>query len=101
MNNSRIKHAQHSKRLGSFLYLSTPIVTDIIKQILQSTDCEVKQKGEGLEIIFCIKQGEKDIQEGDPLPEGGVRVAPEADGARRGQRCLPPPDRWRARPRLR
>jgi len=30
-------------------------------------------------------QGEEDLQEGDPVPERGVRAAPEADGPARGQ----------------
>ncbi|MHC4637324.1 MAG: hypothetical protein ACYTBV_07445 [Planctomycetota bacterium] len=62
MNKSRTDHTSHRKRIEGFLYLSTPIVTDIIKQILRSTDCELTHKGDGLNTVFCIKHTDKEIK---------------------------------------
>ena len=62
MIRSRREHASHSKRIDAFLYVTTPIVTDIIKQIFQSTGCEVKRQGQGLDMVFSIKHIEKEIQ---------------------------------------
>ena len=62
MNKSRIDHTSHGKRINAFLCLSTPAVVDVVSKTLQSTDCEVTHKGNGLDMVFSIKHGEKDIQ---------------------------------------
>jgi hypothetical protein len=49
-------------KINHFLSLVLPIVIEIVKTILQSIDCEVKQKGRGLDMVFSIKAGKKEAE---------------------------------------
>ena len=62
MNKSRIDNTLHNKRIDGFLYLTTAAVADVVSKILQSTGCEVTHKGQGLDMVFCIKHEDKEIQ---------------------------------------
>jgi len=62
MNNSRTDQTSHGKRIGGFIYLTTIAVVDVVSKILQSTGCDVTHKGNGLDMVFCIKHEDKDIQ---------------------------------------
>ena len=62
MNKSRRSHiSSQSDRIEAFLQLTTIVVVDIVSKILQSTDCEVTRKGQGLDMVFSVKHGEKDV----------------------------------------
>ena len=62
MNRSRIRHASHGKRIDAFLQLTTVVVVDIVSKVLQLTDCDIEQQGEGLDMVFSIKYADKEIQ---------------------------------------
>ena len=49
-------------RINRFLCMVSPIVIGQVKMILQSAGLKVEEKGSGLELIFIIKSGEKEIQ---------------------------------------
>jgi hypothetical protein len=50
------------ERINRFLCMVLPVVTEIVKTILQSLDYEVIQKGHGLDLVFSIKAGKKEAE---------------------------------------
>jgi hypothetical protein len=49
-------------KINHFLTVVSPIVVEVIKTILQSLDWQVKQEGCGPDMVFAIKQDEKEAQ---------------------------------------
>ena len=49
-------------RINSFLTMVLPIVVDVTKRILQSSDFQVTEKGCGLDLVFLIKHEEKEAE---------------------------------------
>jgi len=49
-------------KINHFLSLVLPIVVDVVRTILQSFDCQIKEEGHGLDLAFSIKSGEKEIK---------------------------------------
>ncbi|MCX5638849.1 MAG: hypothetical protein NTX52_14320 [Planctomycetota bacterium] len=50
------------EKINRFLCMSLPIVTEIVKTILQSLNYQVIQKGHGLDLVFSIKAGKKEAE---------------------------------------
>jgi len=48
--------------INHFLAVVSPIVVEVIKTILQSLDWQVKQEGCGLDMVFAIKQNDKEAE---------------------------------------
>ena len=49
-------------KINRFLTMVSPVITEIVKKILQSLSCEVVRKGDGLDMVFLIKAGEKQME---------------------------------------
>lgn len=49
-------------RINSFLTMVLPVVVDVTKRILQSSDFQVTEKGHGLDTVFVIKAPEKEAE---------------------------------------
>jgi len=49
-------------KINSFLSIALPIIVSVVRAILQSLDCDVKQEGKGLDLAFSIKKGEKQVR---------------------------------------
>ena len=49
-------------KINSFLAMVLPIVVDVTKRILQSSDFQVTEKGHGLDLVFLIKHEEKEAE---------------------------------------
>jgi hypothetical protein len=49
-------------KINHFLSLVSPLVVTIIKTMLQSISCEVKEEGSGLDLAFHIKSEGKELQ---------------------------------------
>ena len=49
-------------RINSFLTMVLPIVVDVTKRILQSSDFQVTEKGRGLDTVFVVKAAEKEAE---------------------------------------
>jgi len=47
------------EKINRFLCMVIPVITEIVKTIFQSLDCEVNQRGHGLDLVFSIKYEEK------------------------------------------
>jgi hypothetical protein len=50
------------ERINRFLCRMLPVITEIVKTILQSLNCQVIQKGHGLDLVFSIKAGKKEAE---------------------------------------
>lgn len=50
------------EKINRFLYMALPVVTEIVKTILQSLGYKIYQKGSGLDLVFSIKQNEKEAE---------------------------------------
>lgn len=50
------------EKINRFLCMSLPIVTEIVKTILQSLNYQVIQKGHGLDLVLSIKAGKKEAE---------------------------------------
>jgi hypothetical protein len=50
------------ERINRFLCMVVPIVTEIVRTILQSLSYEVSQKGQGLDLVLSIKAGKKEAE---------------------------------------
>ena len=53
---------QELETIASFLSFVTPVVTELVTAALKSYRWQVKQEGQGLELVFLIKVDEKEIQ---------------------------------------
>jgi hypothetical protein len=49
-------------KISHFLAMVSPIIAGIVKTIIQSIGCEISQKGNGFNLIFSIKAGEKHME---------------------------------------
>ena len=49
-------------RINSFLTMVLPIVIDVTKGILQSSDFQIMEKGHGLDLVFSIKSSKKEAE---------------------------------------
>lgn len=50
------------EKINRFLFMVLPVVTEIVKTILQSLNYQVIQKGHGLDLVFSIKAGKKEAE---------------------------------------
>ena len=62
MVKSRIKHSTSDSRIDKFIFLTTPLITGIVEQLLRKLQLDIEKKGQGLETKFCIKNNEHDIE---------------------------------------
>jgi len=53
---------EEAEKINRFLCMMLPIVTDIVKTILQSLDYQIIQKGQGLDLVISIKAGKKEAE---------------------------------------
>lgn len=53
---------EEAEKINRFLCMVLPIVTDIVKTILQSLDYQIIQKGHGLDLVISIKAGKKEAE---------------------------------------
>ena len=49
-------------KITVFLRLASPIVADVVRTFLKAFDLEVKEEGQGLDLAFSIKKGEKEVK---------------------------------------
>ena len=61
MNDSRIEHASHDRRIDAFILLSTPIIADVVSTILYSSGFKVRCSGNGLDMVFCVTHEEREF----------------------------------------
>jgi hypothetical protein len=50
------------EKINRFLCMVLPIITEIVKTILQSLNYQVIQKGHGLDLVFSIKSDKKEAE---------------------------------------
>jgi len=62
MRKNRQQNSNQAGRISQFLTFILPIVAEIVKRALQSSDLNVNQEGFGLDMAFSIKAGEKEIK---------------------------------------
>jgi len=55
-----MQNKEETEKINRFLYMASPIIIHIIRTILQSLTYEVILKGQGINIVFSIKQNEKE-----------------------------------------
>ena len=49
-------------KINNFLSLVSPVVVDILKTILQTLCCDVREEGSGLDLTFHIKSEGKEVR---------------------------------------
>jgi hypothetical protein len=49
-------------KINHFLALMLPVVVDVVKRILQAFGCQVAEEGNGLDLAFSIRSGEKQVK---------------------------------------
>lgn len=49
-------------KITGFLRVALPIVADVVRTFFKAFDCEVKEEGQGLDLAFSIKKGEKEVK---------------------------------------
>jgi hypothetical protein len=49
-------------KINCFLTLMSPIIIEIVKTILQTLGCDVREEGSGLDLAFHIKSEGKEVQ---------------------------------------
>lgn len=57
-----MRNQKEIAKIGQFLAGTLPIVVKIVKTFLQSSGWQVKQEGQGLDLVFSIKSGEKETK---------------------------------------
>jgi len=62
MKGHKMQDKNEIAKINHFLSVVSPMVVEVIKTILQSLDWQVEQKGDGLDMVFAIKQDEKTAQ---------------------------------------
>jgi len=50
------------KRINKFLYFVAPIITAQVKTLLHLASLKVKQESHGLDLVFSISSGKKEVQ---------------------------------------
>jgi len=50
------------EKINNFLSLVSPVVVAIVKTILQTLGCDVREEGSGLDLAFHIKSEGKEVQ---------------------------------------
>jgi hypothetical protein len=59
---NRIQDKQnYDLRIFAFIHSILPLITDLIKSALQASGCDVKIEGAGLNTVFNIKSGKKEM----------------------------------------
>jgi len=62
MKGNKMQDKNEIAKINHFLSVVSPMVVGVVKTILQSLDWQVEQKGDGLDMVFAIKQDEKAAQ---------------------------------------
>jgi len=62
MRQNQEQNFKQAGRISQFLTFILPIVAEIVKTALQSSNLNVNQEGFGLDMAFSIKAGEKEIK---------------------------------------
>ena len=57
-----MQNQKQTAKINHFLSLVSPMLADVVRTILRSLDWPVTEEGSGLDLTFCIKNGEKQIK---------------------------------------
>jgi hypothetical protein len=57
-----MQNQNETLKINEFLNLVAPLVFEITKKVLQSFGWQVIQKGSGLDTVFSIKAGDKEVE---------------------------------------